>query len=237
METFDIKYLFQIIKKYKLLIFSSAFIGTLIATFVTFFYLTSIYSASTQILVTQANDSKNVQSSEVQANIQMVNTYSIILKSKDLMKEIAKDYPKYTANEISKNLIVTSDSNSQVINVTVKNQYPRVAVAIANDITDKFIKESKDLIKTNEVSVLSRAYIEDSEHPSGPNHQIHLVIGLLAGLFLAFIIIVLKEMFDTTLKTEESIEKILQLPILGTINHINKPGKGGKRHEKNKNQG
>lgn len=47
METFDIKYLFQIIKKYKLLIFSSAFIGTLIATFVTFFYLTSIYSAST----------------------------------------------------------------------------------------------------------------------------------------------------------------------------------------------
>lgn len=236
METFDLKYIFQMIKKYKGLIISSALTGLMLATYVTFFYLTSIYSASTQILVTQANQTNTVQNSEVQANIQMVNTYSIILKSKDLMKEVAQDFPQYTAKEIERNLVVTSDSNSQVINVIVKNEYPRVAVAIVNEITDKFIKRSQNLIQTNEVSVLSKSYIEDSLIPSGPNHKIHLAIGVLAGLFIAFMIIIVKEMFDTTLKNEESIEEILKLPILGSINHVNKPAKGRSRREKKKSK-
>lgn len=235
METFDIKYLFQLIKKYKLLILGLASIGMLIAASITFLFMTSIYSASTQVLVTQANDNNNtVQSSEVQANIQMVNTYSIILKSKDLLKEVAKEYPQYTAKELSKKVIVASDSNSQVINVTVTDEVPQKAVSIVNSLTDTFIKESKNLIKTNTVSILSRAYLEDSTHPSGPNHKIHLIIGLLIGLFVSLIIIIFKEIFDTTFKTEESVQEVLQIPVLGIINQLNNTGKGNKNAKKKK---
>lgn len=229
METFDIKYIVQIIKKYKMFIFSSALIGVITAACISFLIFTNIYSASTQVLVTQANDNtEKVHSSEVQANIQMVNTYSIILKSKDLLKSVAKDYLEYSVKNLYKKITVTSDSNSQVINVTVTDTNPNTAVSIANNLTDKFIKKSTDLIKTNSVSVLSRAYIEDSRQPSGPNHKIHLIIGLLTGLFVTSIIIVFRELFDTTFKTEDSVEDALQLPILGVINEVNNFSKGRK---------
>lgn len=235
METVDIKSLLQLLKKYNLLIFTSAIIGVGIAACLTFFYLTNQYSASTQVLVTQANDNANtVQSTEVQANIQMVNTYSIIMQSKDLLKKVAQDYPQYTVKELRKKLVIASDSNSQVINVTVTDEDPRLAVAIVNRLTDIFIQESKGLIKTNIVSVLSRAYLEDSEQPSGPNHKIHLVIGLLIGLFMSIIIIITKELFDTSLKTEEMIEETLHLPFLGGIYQLNKEKKGKKHNKKNK---
>lgn len=235
METVDIKSLFQLLKKYTLLIFTTAMIGVGIAACLTFFYLTNQYSASTQVLVTQANDNTNtVQSTEVQANIQMVNTYSIIMQSKDLLKKVAKEYPNYTAKDLRKNVVVASDSNSQVINITVTDDDPRLAVSIVNRLTELFIEESQDLIKTNRVSILSRAYFEDSRQPSGPNHKIHLVIGLLVGVFISLMIIVIKELFDTTLKTEEMVEEALQLPFLGGINQINTENKGTKNKKKNK---
>lgn len=221
----DIKLIFQTIKRNNRLIIMLACAGILLAGAFTFFVIPKGYSATTQILVTQAKETDNAQSSEVQANIQMVNTYSVILKSKQLLKEVAKVYPQYTSNDIAKMMMVTSDSNSQVINLKVNNKDPHVAVDIANTVSSKFVDYTSDLIKSNNVSILSKAYMEDSAKPSSPNHNMHLAIGLLAALFLSFIIIVLKEVFDNTIKTQDEIEQLLKLPILGTVNQIEKGNK------------
>ncbi|MBC1403200.1 YveK family protein [Listeria booriae] len=221
----DIKLIFQTIKRNSRLIIGLAIIGILAAGAVTFFVIPKGYSATTQILVTQAKETDNAQSSEVQANIQMVNTYSVILKSKQLLKEVAKEYPQYTSNDIEKMMMVTSDSNSQVINLKVRNKDPHVAVNIANTVTNQFVDYTSNLIKSNNVSILSKAYIEDSQKPSSPNHNMHLAIGLLVALFLSFVIIVLKEVFDNTIKTQDEIEELLKLPILGTVNQIEKGNK------------
>ncbi|KGL43702.1 hypothetical protein EP57_02185 [Listeria booriae] len=224
-DSMDIKLIFQTIKRNSRLIIGLAIIGILAAGAVTFFVIPKGYSATTQILVTQAKETDNAQSSEVQANIQMVNTYSVILKSKQLLKEVAKEYPQYTSNDIEKMMMVTSDSNSQVINLKVRNKDPHVAVDIANTVTNQFVDYTSNLIKSNNVSILSKAYIEDSQKPSSPNHNMHLAIGLLVALFLSFVIIVLKEVFDNTIKTQDEIEELLKLPILGTVNQIEKGNK------------
>ncbi|MBC2240446.1 YveK family protein [Listeria booriae] len=218
----DIKFIFQTIKRNSRLIISLAFVGVFLASALTFFVIPKGYSATTQILVTQAKERDNAQSSEVQANIQMVNTYSVILKSKQLLKKVAKEYPQYTSNDIAKMMMITSDSNSQVINLKVNNKDPHVAVDIANTVSSMFVDYTSDLIKSNNVSILSKAYMEDSQKPSSPNHKVHLAIGLLVALFLSFIIIVLKEVFDNTIKTQDEIEQLLKLPILGTVNQIEK---------------
>lgn len=191
----------------------------------TFCIIPKGYNATTQILVTQAKESNDVvQSSEIQANIQMVNTYSVILKSKQLLKDVAKEYPTYSANSLLKKITVASDSNSQVIDVTVTDGNPTTAVNLANSLGDQFIRSTSKMIKTNHASILSRADLEDSKLPASPNHMIHLSLGLLIGLFLSFLVIVLREVLDSTIKTEVDIETSLGLPILGIINHVEKGG-------------
>jgi capsular polysaccharide biosynthesis protein len=48
------------------------------------------------------------------------------------------------------------------------------------------------------------------------NVAIAIVVGLMASIGLAFLI----EYFDSTIKNEQDIEKILELPILGVIAQI-----------------
>ncbi|WP_159458156.1 MULTISPECIES: YveK family protein [Listeria] len=224
MDSIDVKSVLQIIKRNSWLIIGLTIISVLIAGIITFFVIPKGYSATTQILVTQAGESDVAQSSEVQANIQMVNTYAVILKNTDLLKEVAKDFPVYSAKDIASRMTVSSDSNSQVLNLTIKDDNPYVAVSLANNLAAEFQKRAQKLIKTNEVSILSKADIEESKNPTSPNHMIHLAIGVVVGLFLAFLVIVLKEIFDSSIKTEADVEKLLGLPILGVVNHVDRGG-------------
>ena len=58
--------------------------------------------------------------------------------------------------------------------------------------------------------------------------RLRLVVGLMAGVGLAFLL----EYLDNTMKNEQDIEKILELPVLGSIAQIDhketesKSGKG-----------
>ena len=48
------------------------------------------YEANTQVLVNQKEKNSELMAQEVQSNIQLVNTYSEILKSPRILDEVAK---------------------------------------------------------------------------------------------------------------------------------------------------
>ena len=48
------------------------------------------YEASTQVLVNQKEKDKDIMAQQVQSNIQLVNTYSEILKSPRILDKVAK---------------------------------------------------------------------------------------------------------------------------------------------------
>ncbi|GAA3319052.1 hypothetical protein GCM10020331_024350 [Ectobacillus funiculus] len=82
-ETINLKELFQILRKRLLMILAVTFTAVFSKRHCKFFYfITPIYQSSTQILVNQKKaDNSIVQYNEVQTNVQLVNTYSIIIKS------------------------------------------------------------------------------------------------------------------------------------------------------------
>jgi uncharacterized protein involved in exopolysaccharide biosynthesis len=69
--------------------------------------------------------------------------------------------------------------------------------------------------ETAEFRILDRANLP--EGPSFPNRLYFALGGLAAGLALALGIIVLQEVRDKSLRTEEDVEFFLQLPTLASI--------------------
>lgn len=64
-------------------------IAAIISGVVSYYFLTPIYQASTQILV---NQKKNEQSwNEVQTNLQLINTYKIIITSPRILDIVSKE--------------------------------------------------------------------------------------------------------------------------------------------------
>ncbi|EUJ38275.1 capsular polysaccharide biosynthesis chain length regulator [Listeria weihenstephanensis FSL R9-0317] len=144
---FSIKDMFAILKKSWLWIVSFAIGGLLTAILVTYFFLTPVYSMSSQVLVSQTSQNENAisQNAEVQANLQLVNTYRVLIKSPRVLSEVEKNMDDaYTLTELGDKITVTTEQDSQVMNITVTDKDPEVAAQIANETAEAFKKSDTE---------------------------------------------------------------------------------------------
>ncbi|MCM3670888.1 Wzz/FepE/Etk N-terminal domain-containing protein [Mesobacillus maritimus] len=221
-ETISLKELLQTLRKRLALIIAIALTATIISGVVSFFLLTPIYQASTQILVNQSKDEQSLYNyNEVQTNLQLINTYNVIIKSPRILDIVAEELKLgLSSQQLNGKITVGNESDSQVVNISVQDENPKVAADIANTVATVFSKEIESIMNVDNVSILSKAEVVDGQSPVKPqpimNIAIALVVGLMAGVGLAFLL----EYFDNTVKNEQDVEKGLELPILGVVSVI-----------------
>ncbi|WOD63554.1 Wzz/FepE/Etk N-terminal domain-containing protein [Niallia taxi] len=221
-ETISLKELFQTLKKRIALIISITLIAMIISGVVSYFVITPEYKSSTQILVNQAKDDQTVYNyNEVQTNIQLINTYSVILKSAAILNEVKTELAlDSSVSELNEKISVESAQNSQIMTVSVTDPDPAVALDIANKTAEVFEKEIKKIMKVDNVSVLPLANDQENQSPISPNPPLNIAIAAIVGLMIGVGLAFLLEFLDSTVKTEQDIEKLLNLPVLGAITTI-----------------
>lgn len=219
-STLDLSKIFGILRKNLKLLIILPIICLLISVLITFLFLDDKYQASTQVLVNQKESDSQMMAQEVQSNIQLVNTYSEIVKSPRILDEVSKELNRqYSSSEITSMLTVTNQADSQVLNVSVDSKSGSDSEKIANKIAKVFSNEVPDIMSVDNVSILSKA--EGTATKVAPKPLVNLVIGLIVGLILALLVIFIKEMIDKRIKTEEDVENELDIPVLGSIQKFN----------------
>ncbi|SUJ43597.1 capsular polysaccharide biosynthesis protein [Staphylococcus aureus] len=215
-STIDLSELLGRVRKNMKLLIILPLLGLLISAIISFFFLDVKYQASTQILVNQKGNDSQIMAQEVQSNIQLVNTYSEIVKSPRILDKVSKELDdKYSRSEISSMLTVTNQAESQVLNIDVESKSGSNSEKIANKIAEVFSDEVPDIMNVDNVSVLSTA--DNTGKQVAPKPMVNLVVGLVIGLVIALLIIFIKEVFDKRIKTEEEVENELVIPVLGSI--------------------
>jgi capsular polysaccharide biosynthesis protein len=231
-ETISLQEIFQTIKKRLAMIMVITLAATLLSGIVTKVFMTPQYDASTQVLVNQKNDQTNqIDATAIQTTIQLINTYSVVIKSPTILSDVIQNLnlnltPEQLANEIT----VNSTQNSQVFTVTVETASPTQSVKIANEVASVFKNKIRSIMKVDNVSILSKAQLAASLSPVKPSLKMNLAIAFVVGLMVSIGIAFLLDYLDNTVKTEEDIEKLLGLPVLGAITDM-APEKS-KRHQK-----
>ncbi|MFJ1813971.1 Wzz/FepE/Etk N-terminal domain-containing protein [Staphylococcus saprophyticus] len=219
-STLDLSKIFGILRKNLKLLIILPIICLLISVLITFLFLDDKYQASTQVLVNQKESDSQMMAQEVQSNIQLVNTYSEIVKSPRILDEVSKELNRqYSSSEITSMLTVTNQAESQVLNISVDSKSGSDSEKIANKIAKVFSNEVPDIMSVDNVSILSKA--EGTATKVAPKPLVNLVIGLIVGLILALLVIFIKEMIDKRIKTEEDVENELGIPVLGSIQKFN----------------
>lgn len=222
-ETISLYDIFKVLKKRIVLILSITIISTLAAAIISFYVLTPIYQASTQILVNQktSEQQNQIQTTDIQTNLQLINTYNVIIKSPVILSKVIEILDlNTTPSALSNQITVSNANNSQVVNISVQDEQAYLAVDIANTVAQVFQEEVKELMNVDNVNILSPAELPENPSPVKPNKMLNmaiaLVIGLMVGVGLAFLL----EYLDTTIKTEHDVEELLGLPILGFVSKI-----------------
>ena len=220
-ETIDLSKLFTILKKNMKYLIILPIVFLVLSMVITFVFMTPKYSSSTQVLVNQKETDNQMMAQQVQSNLQLVNTYSEIIKSPRILDKVSKNLKgKYSSKEISGMLTVSNQTESQILNIAVENESRETASKVANEIANVFSKDVSKIMNVDNVSILSKADTKGNQ--ISPQPLVNSVVGIFLGLIVALIIIFLKEILDKRIKTEEDVAEILDLPVLGTIQDFKK---------------
>ncbi|WP_129706845.1 YveK family protein [Priestia megaterium] len=221
-ETISLRELFAVLRKRLWLIVLITIIAATVSAVISFFVLTPMYESKTQILVNQAKDDQQLYNTQtVQTNVQLINTYNDIITSPAILDKVIEELKlDGSAQTLSGQIQVTNAEDSQVAQIVVQDTSARRATDIANTTASVFQKEVPKIMNVDNVKVLSKATLGENASPVKPqplmNIAIAIVVGLMAGVGLSFLL----EYLDNTLKTEQDIEKLLELPVMGVVTTI-----------------
>lgn len=221
-ETISLKELFQTIKKRLWLIVLLTVLATTASGVVSYFLLTPIYQSSTQLLVNQAqNEQGTVDVNQIRSNVEIISTYNVIIKSPAILDKVSEELGgKESVSSLNSMISVGPEGTSQILKITVEHSDPVMAANIANTTAEVFQSVVTELMNVDNVTILSPAQLGENPAPIKPqpvlNMAIAFVVGLMAGVGLAFLL----EFLDNTVRNEQDVEKLLGLPVLGSITVI-----------------
>ncbi|UYX51968.1 Wzz/FepE/Etk N-terminal domain-containing protein [Bacillus thuringiensis] len=231
-ETISLKELFYILKKRLAMILVIAFGAAIVSAIISFFFMTPIYQSSTQILVNQKKqEGAMIQAGEIQTNIQLTNTYKVIIKSPVVLDQVnEKLHLNMTAQALTEKINVANEKDSQVISVTAEDKDPKLARDIANATADVFKGEVAKIMNVDNVTVLSKAEVAENQSPIKPRPMLNVAIAFVVGLMAAVGLAFLLEYLDNTVKKEEDVESLLGLPVLGIVARMDEETASVKSH-------
>lgn len=235
MEELDLKELLQIFWEKKLQIILIIAIFAVVGIIYTLTFVTPKYAAKTSLLLATNSSSVNTGSSsitttDITLNSKLVSTYSKLVKSDKVIRNVISNLSlNMDENDLKNSVSVTATEDTEFIEISVKNEDPVLATKIANEMSKVFIENVKEFYKVENVHVVDAAEVPQS--PYNVNHIKDVIIFAFVGAIIAVLYVLVSNMLDTTIKSEDDIEKIFKQTVLATMPLYD--GTDGKKRRKN----
>lgn len=218
-ETLGLKEILKILKKRYLMIISMLVVSVGTSVGLIFFILPEIYKAQTQILVNQKTNDQDLYSwSQIDMELQLIDTYNVVIKSPAILEKVIADIKlDTTPEELSEQITVSNEENSKVVNIIVEDPNPQQSVNLANKVAEVFKEEIPNLMSVDNINILAEAKLKSNAKPVKPNKPVLIGIAALIGLAIGVGLAFIREILDTTIKNENDIEEISNIPIIGVV--------------------
>ena len=181
-------------------------------------------SNTTIVLVGESKDGYNQSDSQLNQNL--IGTYSEIIKSKTIAKEVINTLGlDMSPDELISSVTVTSKDDTELIEITVSTEDSKLSADIANSLTEVFREKVNQIYKIDNLSVIDIA--EPSSLPYNIGTVKNIVIFALVGLIISCGVVFLIVYFDDTVKDEKDIESLLNIPVIASIPRLEDNEEGG----------
>ena len=209
----------------------TAFIGAAVFFAGTKFLITPEYKAYAQFYVNNnslsvGDTSFSLSSSDIMASKSLVDTYIVILRSRSCLNDVI-DYAgvDYSYGQVRGMLSAYSVNETEVFEVAVTSVNPDEAEKIANSIAYILPKKIASIVEGTSASIVDYAVRPSS--PSSPNITKNTMIGFILGFAFLAAIIVIRTIFDVTIRGEDDITQNCDHPVLASVPDMAVHSKGG----------
>ncbi|MFA7461931.1 MAG: Wzz/FepE/Etk N-terminal domain-containing protein, partial [Anaerovoracaceae bacterium] len=206
-----------ILSHIKLILLITVLSGVL-AFSVSQFGLTPYYESSVKLFVNNSRigQADTTSISDLNASERLVNTYMEIVKSNTVLQKVSDSSGTgHSVAQLKQMVSTQSVKNTEIFYVTVTSDDPAGAQKLANQIAKDAPAEIMDFVEATSVKVIDYATLPTE--PSTPNVKLNTAIGFLLGLILSVLLVLLLDMLDVTIRSEEDLTKLVDIPVLGVI--------------------
>ena len=200
----------------------AALVGTLL-------FVTPQYESSAMFYVNNGSlslgsASISLSAGDINASRGLVDTYIVILGTRETLNDVI-DYAgvDMTYSQLSGMISAEAVDETEIFRVTVTHPDPETAHKLADAISYIFPKRIDSIIESTSAQVVDAAVIPAA--PSSPSYTRNTLIGFFVGLVLVAVIVILRELFNVSIRTEEDIARACDYSVLATVPDMLSPTK------------
>lgn len=219
-EDIDIKKIFGIIfsKKVFITLVMILIFSIMLGYAYSYYYKKPQYNSSVKILLVadEGKENKEVTQTDLTINSSLISTYSSIAKSINVIEKTIDNLNlTMSVTELQKNVEVKQIDKTQFLKISVKSENPEMAKNIANELSEVFMEQIKNIYNLENIKIVDEAEI--ANEPYNVNHVKDMIIFALGGVFISAILIMAIYLLDDTIKDEKDIELHVRLRSIGTL--------------------
>lgn len=215
----DLKEYFYILRKRISLIIVVTLVCSLASAILSYFVIKPVYKADISVIIGKYETDPNAAKlnyNDIMMYQKMVKTYSEFAKSRTVSEDVIKKLNlDMKPNQLLSMISVAPKGDTEFLTLTVKSTDANQAVAIANQIAKSLKQISSDIRKVDNVQLLDEAILPTK--PDSPKPLLNIAIAFILGLMISVGVAFMLEYLDNTIKSQEEVENMLGVPVIGTI--------------------
>lgn len=206
-------------------------LGAAIMFAVTRFLITPLYQSSAMFYVNNnslsvGNASLSISSSDLVTSRGLVDSYIVILNTKETLNEVIDQAGSGRSyGELKGMISAGAVSETEIFRVTVTSPDPAEAERLADAIAEVLPDRIGAIIEGSSAKIVDTAV--QPSGPSSPSYSRNVMIGFILGFLLSAGLVVIREIFDTAIHTEEDIAEVCKQPVLTTVPNLLTSAHGG----------
>ncbi len=203
-------------------------LGAIVAFVFTYYFITPQYQSSAMFYVNNnisLGDTIGITAGDISASRGLVESHIVILKARTTLNRIIdRAGVSRTPSELQKMISAAPVNSTEIFEVVVTGPDPYEAEQIASAIADVLPKRIETIVEGSSAKVVDTAIVPAG--PSSPSYTKNVIVGFLLFMMGTIGVIVLRLLFDTTIRTEESVAQLTSYPVLASIPNMLTPVKG-----------
>lgn len=169
----------------------------------------------------------SITSGDIKAVNNLMETYSVILTSRNTLGEIIEETGLPFTYEQLKDMIKTETvGDTAIFRITVTADDPQLSAHVANSILAILPEKISTVIEGSSAQIVEHAVPGEPIVNGRPVRS--AAIGALIGAVLSSAVVIFLHLMDTKIRNEDFLlENYKDIPVLTSIPNLNQSGKGG----------
>lgn len=205
---------FTLLNKWHI-IFLSGLVCALIGLLAAMFMMPEKFQSKTSIYIYD-QQKESMSYTDLQISTVLTKDYEVLIKGRAVLETVIEELElDYSYGALNSMVRVNVPESTRIVEIIVETTDPYLSKDIADTVREVSSQTIKSVMNVDAVNVVEEANLPEGK--SSPNISKYTMLGGMLGVVASVGIILLLFLTNDTIRSQEEVEKYLNLSVLGII--------------------